>query len=318
MGDMCQHARVLRVAGALQDLAFTSGLRRPVRVPGVSVVSVGALTMGGAGKTPVALAIAERVRDGGWPVAVVLRGYGGAGSVEGLLVSDGTRLRADVACAGDEAVLHARRLPGVLVRIGADRVEAVRRARADGARLVVLDDGFQHRRLARDLDVVCLGAEGLRREGDAALARADVIVAIDRDPPQGPPARVVVARAVATALVRGPSLATVGPPTALAGARVALACAIAHPERFVRVVEELGATVVALRARRDHGRLSAQDLACPPGADLVLVTEKDLVKLGDDALGLRVEIQGGIVGATAGGICYGPAPNDGPDVPRRA
>jgi tetraacyldisaccharide 4'-kinase len=294
---MCQHARVLRVAGALQDLAFSRGLRRPVRVPGVSVVSVGALTIGGAGKTPVTLAIAERVRDGGWPVAVVLRGYGGTGSAPGVLVSDGTRLGADVARAGDEAVLHARRLPGVLVRIGADRVEAVRRAGADGARLVVLDDGFQHRRLARDLDVVCLGAEGLRREGDAALARADVVLAIDRDAPPGLRGRVLPARTVATALVRGPELTPVGQPSALAGARVALACAIAHPERFVRVVQDLGATVVALRARRDHGRLSGEDLSCPRGADLLLVTEKDLVKLEDDFLGLRVEIRDGFLAA---------------------
>jgi len=284
---------VLRLATAVRDLARRTRLVRPVRVPGVSVVSVGGLTVGGAGKTPVAMAIAERVRDGGWPVAVVLRGYGGTGSGEGLLVSDGVRLLAGAARAGDEAVLHARRLPGVLVRIGADRVEAVRRARADGARLVVVDDGFQHRRLARDLDVVCLGAaEGLRREGDLALARADVIVAIDRDPPREPSGRFVSARTVATALVRGPELAPADRPlAALAGARVALACAIAHPGRFARTVEALGATVVSHRTRRDHGTLRPEDLTCPPDADLVLVTEKDLVKLRSDTLALRVELQ---------------------------
>lgn len=284
---------MLGLAGLLRDVAYRRGVLRAERVPGVAVVSVGALTMGGAGKTPVAMALAARVRDGGWPVAVALRGYGGRGAREGLLVSDGTRLlETDPAWAGDEALLHARRLPGVLVRIGADRVDAVRRARADGARLVILDDGLQHRRLARDLELVCLGEDGLRREGDVALGRADVVVAIDRAAPAGLGRPAVHACTVATGLVRGPALVPAGAPASLRGARVALACAIAHPRRFVRTVEALGATVVALRARRDHAPLRPRDLAPPPGADLVLVTEKDLVKLppGAETLGLRIEL----------------------------
>jgi tetraacyldisaccharide 4'-kinase len=245
------------------------------------------------------MAVAARVRDGGWPVAVVLRGYRGKASAEGMLVSDGERVFADAAQAGDEAFLHARRLPGVVVCIGADRVEAVRRARAEGARLVVVDDGFSHRRLARDVDVVCVGTEGVRREGDAALARADVIVCwgpssvLRSRPETETPYAVPIVRAgmVATAVVRGPRLEMAGSARSLAGKRVALACAIAHPDRFVRTVRELGATVVALRARRDHARLSTADLALPRGADLVLVTEKDLVKLDGDVIGLRVEAQ---------------------------
>jgi tetraacyldisaccharide 4'-kinase len=282
---------VLRLAGKVQDLALKSGVVRPHRVDGVAVVSVGALTMGGAGKTPVAMALARRVQEDGWPVAIVLRGYGGTGSRDGLLVSDGTYLCSDAARAGDEAVLHARRLPGVLVRIGADRVEAVRRARADGARLVVLDDGFQHRRLARDLDVVCLGAEGWRREGDGALARAAVVVAIDRPAPDGLDVPVVQARTVATALVRGPTLEPAGDPRSLRGMRVAVACAIAQPQRFARTLEALGAIVVSQRTRPDHAVLSAADLVPPRGADVLLVTEKDLVKLdGADTLALRVDL----------------------------
>ncbi|MBI2894884.1 MAG: tetraacyldisaccharide 4'-kinase [Deltaproteobacteria bacterium] len=300
---------MLTLLGRAVDLAHRTGLVRPVRVAGVRVISVGALTLGGAGKTPVAMAIAEAARDAGLPTAVVLRGYRGLCERTGALVSDGERLLTSVVEAGDEAVLHARRLPGVLVRIGADRVEAVRRARHDGARLVVLDDGFQHRRLARDLDVVCL-APGLRRETDAALERADLLVTVGEAPgartpgerpalssrledwsPFPAPARTIDAPLVAAGIVRGPELVPFADVGMLRGANVALACAIARPERFVRLVERLGARVVSLRARRDHSTLDPRDLQTPRGADLLLVTEKDAVKLDRGVLALRVRVE---------------------------
>jgi tetraacyldisaccharide 4'-kinase len=282
---------VLAWAGRVVDLVHRAGLVRALRVPGVTVVSVGGLTMGGSGKTPVTMALAAAARAAGRSVAIVLRGYGGTGSASGLLVSDGTSLLADVRSAGDEAILHARRSPGVLVRIGADRAEAVRRAALDGARLVIVDDGFQHRRLARDVDLVCLGAPGgLRREADAALARADVVVALDgATVPAGATDRAVLARTVARGLVEGPALEAAGGVERLHGARVALACGIARPDRFVRTVEALGAIVVSLRARRDHATLRPDDLACPRGADFVLVTEKDLVKIAR-GLALRIDV----------------------------
>lgn len=282
---------VLEWAGRIVDLAHRAGIVSGLRVPGVTVVSVGGLTMGGSGKTPVTMALAAEARRSGQPVAIVLRGYGGTGSARGLLVSDGAGWIADAGSAGDEAVLHARRSPGVLVRIGADRVDAVRRAAADGARIVLLDDGFQHRRLARDVDVVCVGpGRGMRREADAALARADAVVAIDGvSVPACAADRAIHAQTVARGIVRGPLLEPAFCVERLRGARVALACAIAHPERFVRAVESTGATVVALRARRDHATLLPDDLACPRAADLVLVTEKDLVKLAD-GLALRIDV----------------------------
>jgi len=286
----CSNPRVL---SRIVDLAYRTRVARPVRVPGVAVFSVGGLTWGGAGKTPVAMALAAHARDAGESVAVVLRGYGGRGSRAGLLVSDGTRVLADAREAGDEAVLHALRLPSVLVRIGADRVDAVRRARADGARLVVVDDGFQHRRLARDVDVVCVGADGWRREHDAALSRADAVIAIDGAPVPPTDRPISFARTVVRGLVRGPRLEPAGDAASLAGRRVALACAIAHPWRFERTVHALGAVVTSVRSRRDHQPLSAADLTAPADAELVLVTEKDLVKVDarrTDVRALRIDV----------------------------
>jgi tetraacyldisaccharide 4'-kinase len=273
---------------------------RPIRVPGVHVVSVGALAAGGAGKTPLAMEVARRLRDAGVAVAVVLRGYRGTLSLRGALVSEGAGPVLDARRAGDEAVLVARRLPGVLVRIGADRVLATRRARADGARVVVLDDGLQHRRLARDVDVVAVDdvarpdRDGIvLREGTRGLGRATLLAvrgatALPDDP------RAFAFDVRPEALVDA-GLAPVGPPQDLRGARVVVACGIARPDRFVEAVRALGARVVTVVACRDHAPVAARAAAASRGADLVVTTEKDLVREPDPwkclpAVGIRVQV----------------------------
>src|SRR5262249_6464734 len=170
----------------LRAVFYGRGVRRTARLQG-PVVSVGNLSVGGSGKTPAVARIAELLRDAGLPVAILSRGYGGSFRGEALVVSDGTTISADAAVAGDEPVLLAPRLPGGVVAVGRRRdvvgpmVEAPLRRR-----LHVPDDGFQHLRLARDLDVVCVDASDLRdrplpagrlREHPSALARAHVVLA---------------------------------------------------------------------------------------------------------------------------------------------
>ena len=160
------------------------------------VVSVGNLSAGGTGKTPVALALAKRLRAGGVRTLAVLRGYGGsvskksgvgpaAGEISGLLVSDGERLLADVAVAGDEALLFAR-APGLRVAVGPDRAAAILQFAGD-AQAVLLDDAFQNPLVGRDHELVLLDAlvplERMRvfpggrfRDPPEALARADTIL----------------------------------------------------------------------------------------------------------------------------------------------
>ncbi|HEX2189501.1 MAG TPA: tetraacyldisaccharide 4'-kinase, partial [Longimicrobiaceae bacterium] len=149
---------------AARNLAYDRGWLRAERAP-VPVVSVGNLGVGGAGKTPVAAWIAARLLARGLRPAVALRGYG-----------------------DDEVQVHRELNPEVPVFAAARRVDAAREAAAAGRDVVVLDDGFQHRALARDLDVVLVSAEGWTpgrrllprgpwREGAAGLRRAGVLVA---------------------------------------------------------------------------------------------------------------------------------------------
>ena len=173
-----------RIGAALRGALYAARLL-PVARAGAPVVSIGNLAVGGAGKTPATLAVTERLVARGRRVAVLSRGYG-AERGDPRVVSDGRRMLLDSAQAGDEPFLIARRLPGVAVLCGPRRAELARRAvEALGADALVLDDGFQHRALARDLDVVVVDAaspggngrllpRGPNREPWAALSRAQL------------------------------------------------------------------------------------------------------------------------------------------------
>lgn len=159
--------------------------------PACAIVSVGGITVGGAGKTPVAAALARDLAARGWRVALASRGYRGSNRERVKLVSDGQRVHASVSEVGDEALLLAAHAPGVSVLVGRDRHWVGHYAVAVlAAEILVLDDGFQHHRLLRDIDCVCLdgaSAAGNRkllpagplREPVSSLARADWIVIVD-------------------------------------------------------------------------------------------------------------------------------------------
>ncbi len=152
------------------------------------VVSVGNLSVGGTGKTPMAMYLARLFIERGKRVALLSRGYGGAGGDAVRVVSDGSRLLLSPAEAGDEPVLLARSVPGLIVVTGSDRyragLEAFERFQPD---IFLLDDGYQHLRLKRDINILLLDAvrpfgngwtlpAGLLREPLSAVRRADFIV----------------------------------------------------------------------------------------------------------------------------------------------
>lgn len=167
---------------------YRSGVFRTERA-GAPVISVGNLTVGGTGKTPLVEWVARAVWEEGLRPCVLTRGYGREEIQNRVVVSDGARVREGVRKSGDEAVLLAESLLGVAsVVCDRDRVGAARWAREHlGAQAFVLDDGFQHMRIARDLDIVTLDATapwggghllpwGRLREPVTALARADCVV----------------------------------------------------------------------------------------------------------------------------------------------
>ena len=279
------------------------------------VISVGSLSAGGAGKTPVVIALAKLLRDGGWTVDVLSRGYGREGWGMELVEPE---LAYAARRFGDEPILIAEQT-GVPVWVGSDRYVAGRRAeesaKGGGRGVHLLDDGFQHRQLARDVDIVLVTSEDLEdsllpagnlREELSALQRADVLVVrqneVDADIDAG--VTSVNKRAWAMLRERG-QMWTVRRkllfPAPLkvfgAGLRPVAFCAIARPEDFAAMLQEAGCGVVETVAFADHHRYTPADMdrvvevAKGLNGSGFITTEKDAVKLSE-AMRKRLEEQG--------------------------
>ena len=298
---------------------------------GVPVVSVGNLTVGGSGKTPFVEVVSRHFLSRKIPVAVLSRGYGREGSAPFVLVSDGRSVLASAREGGDEPVELARKVDGLVVAVGAERYEAGRRLiERLGPHVLLLDDGFQHRRLHRDLDIVCFdcGDPNLRllpagrlREPVASLSRAHAIVLTGYRDGCRPPTRFdkpvlrSITRVVGFSRLDGE--AQLGA-DAFRGEPVALAVAVARPER---VRESLDADVVLFETRRDHHPWKASELeaiaagASGKGARALLVTGKDAVKLEEGAAGTlpiyRIDIESEILDAAALGALLDGVPSLG-------
>jgi tetraacyldisaccharide 4'-kinase len=264
------------------------------------VVSVGSPVAGGSAKTPIAAWIASRLRERGHKPVLATRGYGRSGREPVVVLSDGRRVLSHLHEAGDEPSLLVALAPGVPVLVGPDRsVVGLRAVSSFGADVLVLDDGMQHHRLARDVEIVTLdGREGLGngwvlprgplRERLSSLRRADAVVVVDgplsdRDEARlrrhAPGARRERARRRPRA-VRGLEGGPVEPPGWLDGRELGLLSGIARPAGFRRTVESLGGRVVAERIFPDHHPYAPEDLAgLALDAPCWLITEKDAVKI---------------------------------------
>lgn len=270
-------------------------------------VSVGNLTVGGTGKTPaVELAVRTLLELGHRP-GVLSRGYGRrGGGVQ--IVADAASIRLDAEEAGDEPFLLARRLPGVPVVVGSNRFEAGTLARERfGITALVLDDGFQHRTLAKDLEIVMARAVnpwgngrlipgGPLREPLSGLARAHLVVATGaRDAAAGAEVRATVERTapgvpvltavhVPTECFESSAMRFV-PLSALGKARLLAFAGIGAPDGFSRTLGETAVAVTAFEAFADHHWYSREDLArldrraAATGAEGLITTEKDWVRL---------------------------------------
>jgi tetraacyldisaccharide 4'-kinase len=268
---------------ALRRAQFSLGLLGTKRLP-VPVVVVGNITAGGTGKTPLVAWLARELAARGRRPGIVTRGYGGSASGAGPVAPD-----ADPALFGDEAVLLAREC-GCPVFRGADRVAAARALLAahPGIDVLLSDDGLQHYRLCRDLEIAVIdGTRGLGnglplpagplREPVSRLARCGFLVV---KAPATAPLPPHPARGTMT-LVPGTLHSLVDPartlaPSSLSGRRVHAVAGIGNPEHFFDTLRALGIAFEA-HAFPDHHPWRAQDLAFP-GADAVLMTAKDAVK----------------------------------------
>ena len=257
------------------------GARRRLRAP---VISIGNLSVGGTGKTPLVRAVAEWLIGRGERPAILSRGYARRDRVDGaVVVSDGTSVRTDLAQSGDEPLMLARAVPGAVVVVAEDRhLAGVIAERQLGATVHVLDDGFQHVGLARDLDVLVTSSGeitggrvlpiGRLREPADAAARAHVVVVVGAD--------AAAARSEAWALGISQFAAArrvvAGPPSNI-GSVVAVA-GIAHPAQFFDGLRTAGWPIENTVSFPDHHHYTRDNLK-HISAPTVVTTEKDAVRL---------------------------------------
>lgn len=260
-----------------------------VQLP-VPVIVIGNLTVGGTGKTPLTLWFVEELRALGWRPGVISRGYGGRSPVYPLRVGPAT----DPGLCGDEPALIAQR-SNVPLAVAPDRVAAAQMLLDKGeVDILIADDGLQHYRLARDLEVCVVdGARGLGngarlpagplREPPSRLAEVDLVVINGRlrKPLPATPA-VPVSMRLETGLVRALSGDVQRPLSGFAGRRVHAVAGIGNPQRFFDTLSAAGIEVIP-HALPDHHRFAEVDLAFGDGLP-VLMTEKDAVKCAGFAL----------------------------------
>ena len=297
---------LFRAAVQSRNAAYARGWLPSAAVEGASVISIGNLNVGGTGKTPAVIYLANLCHAEGHQVAVLSRGYGRRGRGVARVSP-----QASADAFGDEPVLIARRCPAAVVLVGDDRLQLAELARREhGSDLMILDDGMQYRRLRKDLEVVVVDEaagfgngkllpRGPLREPPAALERADLlwIRAGSRRAFESVGCPTVRAGYVASGLL--PPAGDPEPLTAAHGRCVYAFAGVARPESFLETVRELNAVLVGSRFFPDHHWFTQAELddllreAKRQQAEMLITTEKDLVRLppGFPAWAVRLEVK---------------------------
>jgi tetraacyldisaccharide 4'-kinase len=293
------YSLVVRARAAM----YRAGLLKTHVLP-CKVISVGNLTAGGTGKTPTVICLARKMAAKGLKIAVLTRGYGGSYEGRIAVVSDGDRLLQSPKEAGDEAVLLAMSLPDTPVIMGSDRYKAglvaIERFKPD---VVILDDGYQHLSLKRDLNILLLDVAhpfgngftlpmGYLREPACSIKRAGLIVLTRADTASGTgriseiaPSIPVIRATHKPSGLRGLWDGENADLETLAGARVVAVSGIADPASFSLILQKFNAKMTKSFEYPDHHVYRPSDLAeieavaKETGASMAVTTEKDAVKL---------------------------------------
>jgi tetraacyldisaccharide 4'-kinase len=286
------------------------------------VISIGNITLGGTGKTPLVIQMAELLSRNQRRVVVLSRGYGRSNETEIITVSDGRSVLVDTNTGGDEPVLIASKIPGVPTIVGKNRYQAALFAMERfQPNVVVLDDGFQHIQLKRDIDIVLVDAgnpfgnrklfpAGILREPLGALKRAHAILitkidgtsdlnALKETVQRNTQARIFTSQQVPVDMIDYSSN-DIKPLSALRGSKVLAFSGIARPDSFTTLLTSLGAEIVATTTYPDHFQYQRSDLAAvfQKAADekvsMIVTTEKDAIRLknlhADGIWALRIEL----------------------------
>ena len=270
-------------------------------------ISIGNITVGGTGKTPITLMLAKEFYPN-TQIAILSRGYRSKAEKlpTPLVLSRGVGPLYPPEYAGDEPYLLSRAFPKAIFIIGRDRCKAAKMAVETGAKVLILDDGLQHRYLKRDFDILTMDGNdpfnnekflpyGLLRDSLQSIKRAHLIILNGlKDPSQFEKLLIqfktyTEAPVIATSL-EAKHICLSGGRTlpSLKDKKIAIFCGIANPERFVKTVNDLGAHIVHQKFVADHKGLTTKELdrfaieSADQGAEFIFCTEKDHVKLPFD------------------------------------
>jgi tetraacyldisaccharide 4'-kinase len=265
-----------------------------IRKAPLPVISVGNIVFGGSGKTPLVQILLDYLSSRDYKPALVSRGYGGHWEKTGGTIPPGGQRKFDWRDTGDEPCLIARNHPGTGIFIGKDKLASCRKAREDGYDIAVLDDGFQHYRLFRDVDIVLhsLKTKALKREPVSSLKWADIVLLEKEGPSQknGSLERKAGKARVYSYAVKPNGILHAGTgkpvsPQELKNIPVLAFCGIARPQRFRNILKEAGVMPQAFLAFPDHHPYTPSSIRKimhhlrSSGSQAGLTTEKDLVKL---------------------------------------
>jgi len=309
-----------RLGSGFRQMLYRYRILKSLSLP-CKVISVGNITLGGTGKTPMVIAVARILSAKRRHPVVVSRGYGRPDESKTLVVSDGQSVLVDAHTGGDEPVLIGSKLSGVPVIVGSRRFAAatyaIERFKPDA---VILDDGFQHAKLKRDVDVVLIDAAdpfgneklfpaGILREPVASLRRAQAVIITRAN--ESPALELLKKRIrsftqarIFTSVIRPIDVINdltgeVKPLSILRGQKVLAMSGIARPTSFAALLTSLGAAVAGEYIFPDHHVYRKTDLdlifqrAAKDRVSMIITTEKDAVRLRDlrpaGVLSLRIE-----------------------------
>ncbi len=282
-----------RAGSRIHHFLYDSGLRKTDRTH-LPIISVGNIAFGGTEKTPLVIQLLSLCLDKGFKPALITRGYKGEWERTGGVLSDGKKIHGSWHEAGDEPFMVARRVKKAGIYVGKNRLASCEKAKQDGFNMLILDDGFQHRRLHRDLDIVLFNPEEkvALREFVSSLRRADLILVRESGKPdfkkemkfRFPPAKIfsysVKNEGFFCSVDNSPT-----PVETLKKKRILAVCGIARPERYISLLQECRLQPLHSLKFPDHhsypipSRKKIYAAFQKIEADAILTTEKDVFKL---------------------------------------
>jgi tetraacyldisaccharide 4'-kinase len=293
-----------RMGCRIQNRLYRQRIFDPKKAP-LPVISVGNITFGGSGKTPLVIHLMAFLLDQGFKPALITRGYKGKWEKNGGILSDGKKILGSWQDSGDEAFMAALNLPRAGVFIGKNRLLSCQKARESGFELAILDDGFQHRRLLRDVDIVLYDKRDrvLLRESVSSLGRADIILVEEGMDNQETEKmkKSFPQSSVFKYSVESQGLFRLGkkerePIKGFQSKRIIAFCGIGRPERFLDHLRKESIIPLDFITFRDHysypphSRELISKKLQKHRADALITTEKDAVKLAHSNALQRVPV----------------------------